>query len=413
MLPDDTASPRPSDASSAATAPIPDVDQVPEPTRPASAAPAAPPADAQPRRGPRRLNLALSTDNSFVIGLIGTLGVLTALLIGGMISSSALIITYIGAALFLALGLDPIVRALMRMHLPRGLAVLVVFLVFVGVIVGVVFLMIPAINQQVEDAVANAPVLADVISHQEWFQQVNEQLGGSMTAWLDSAQTYISNPSNVLQLAGGLMSFGAGVTTALSATVIIVVLTLYFMVSLQGLKRGLISLMPASKRVRATRLSNRVFENVGKYVVSQTIIALINAVCAYIAMSILGVRFREVLAVVIFLLALLPLVGSLSAATLTTLMTVVTQVLADPTDINLWPALFILVYYLVYMQIEAYVLTPRIVNRAVPIPGVVVVIAALLGGSLLGVFGALLSIPTAASVILLIQEIWIPRQDQR
>jgi predicted PurR-regulated permease PerM len=277
----------------------------------------------------------------------------------------------------------------------------------------VVFLMIPAINQQVEDAVANAPVLADVISHQEWFQQVNEQLGGSMTAWLDSAQTYISNPSNVLQLAGGLMSFGAGVTTALSATVIIVVLTLYFMVSLQGLKRGLISLMPASKRVRATRLSNRVFENVGKYVVSQTIIALINAVCAYIAMSILGVRFREVLAVVIFLLALLPLVGSLSAATLTTLMTVVTQVLADPTDINLWPALFILVYYLVYMQIEAYVLTPRIVNRAVPIPGVVVVIAALLGGSLLGVFGALLSIPTAASVILLIQEIWIPRQDQR
>ena len=94
-------------------------------------------------------------------------------------------------------------------------------------------------------------------------------------------------------------------------------------------------------------------------------------------------------------------------------MTVVTQVLADPTDINLWPALFILVYYLVYMQIEAYVLTPRIVNRAVPIPGVVVVIAALLGGSLLGVFGALLSIPTAASVILLIQEIWIPRQDQR
>ncbi|KAB1658621.1 MULTISPECIES: AI-2E family transporter [unclassified Pseudoclavibacter] len=357
--------------------------------------------------------MRLSTDNVFGIAFLGTLGVLVALVLGGMVATSGMVITYIGAALFLALGLDPVVRLLCRTGMPRGVAVLVVFLFFVLAVVGVVLLLIPAINTQVDEAIQNTPVLVHVLTQQEWFQSINQQVDGAAAGWLDAAQRFASDPQNMLQVAGGLVTVGTGLANFIAATVIIVVLTLYFMVSLQGLKRGLISLLPASRRSRFTRLSDRIFDNVGKYVMSQTIIALINAVCAYIAMSILQVRFREVLAVVIFLFALLPLVGSLTAATLTTLMTVVTQVLANPENVNLWPALFIMIYYLIYMQFEAYVLTPHIVNRAVPIPGVIVVIAALLGGTLLGVFGALLSIPVAASVILLVQELWVPRQNKR
>ncbi|KAB1645676.1 AI-2E family transporter [Pseudoclavibacter sp. CFCC 14310] len=363
---------------------------------------------------PHRIRtMRLSTDNVFGIAFLGTLGVLVALVLGGMVATSGMVITYIGAALFLALGLDPVVRLLCRTGMPRGVAVLVVFLFFVLAVVGVVLLLIPAINTQVDEAIQNTPVLVHVLTQQEWFQSINQQVDGAAAGWLDAAQRFASDPQNMLQVAGGLVTVGTGLANFIAATVIIVVLTLYFMVSLQGLKRGLISLLPASRRSRFTRLSDRIFDNVGKYVMSQTIIALINAVCAYIAMSILQVRFREVLAVVIFLFALLPLVGSLTAATLTTLMTVVTQVLANPENVNLWPALFIMIYYLIYMQFEAYVLTPHIVNRAVPIPGVIVVIAALLGGTLLGVFGALLSIPVAASVILLVQELWVPRQNKR
>ncbi|MCD7100873.1 AI-2E family transporter [Pseudoclavibacter sp. 13-3] len=375
--------------------------------------PAAPDANPASARPPRIRTMRLSTDNVFGIAFLGTLGVLLALVVGGMVATSAMVITYIGAALFLALGLDPVVRLLCRTGMPRGIAVLVVFLFFVLAVVGVVLLLIPAINTQVDEAIQNTPVLVHVLTQQDWFQSINQQVDGAAAGWLDAAQRFAADPQNMLQVAGGLVTVGTGLANFVAATVIIVVLTLYFMVSLQGLKRGLISLLPASRRSRFTRLSDRIFDNVGKYVMSQTIIALINAVCAYIAMSILQVRFREVLAVVIFLFALLPLVGSLTAATLTTLMTVVTQVLANPENVNLWPALFIMIYYLIYMQFEAYVLTPHIVNRAVPIPGVVVVIAALLGGTLLGVFGALLSIPVAASVILLVQELWVPRQNKR
>ena len=130
-------------------------------------------------------------------------------------------------------------------------------------------------------------------------------------------------------------------------------------------------------------------------------------------MAILQIGFREVLAVIVFLLALLPLIGSVAAGAVVVAVTLITQTLASPDRINLWPAIIIAIYYIVYMQFEAYVLTPRIVNRVIPLPGAIVVIAALVGGTLMGVFGALLAIPVAASLLTLIQELWIPRQDRR
>ena len=75
-------------------------------------------------------------------------------------------------------------------------------------------------------------------------------------------------------------------------------------------------------------------------------------------------------------------------------------------------ALAALIYYAIYMQVEAYVLSPRIMNRAVSVPGAVVVIAALAGGALLGLLGALIAIPVAASILIIYRQVVIPRQNQ-
>ncbi len=121
-------------------------------------------------------------------------------------------------------------------------------------------------------------------------------------------------------------------------------------------------------------------------------------------MSIIGVPFAAVLAVVVFGLALIPLVGALSATVLVSLVTL----FDSPTK-----ALIVLIYYLIYMQIEAYVLTPRIMNRVVSVPGAFVVIGALTGGTLLGPMGALIAIPVTASLLMIMKQVWYPLQDKR
>ena len=121
-------------------------------------------------------------------------------------------------------------------------------------------------------------------------------------------------------------------------------------------------------------------------------------------MSIFAVPYSIVLAFFCFLLALIPMVGAISGAALVTLVAL---------TVNPTTALIVGIYYLVYMQIEAYVISPRIMNKAVAVPGAVVVVAALAGGTLLGVLGALVAIPVAASGILVLRQVWLPHQEKR
>ena len=117
-----------------------------------------------------------------------------------------------------------------------------------------------------------------------------------------------------------------------------------------------------------------------------------------------NVRYYALLAFIAFLFSLVPLVGTISGSVVICLLVLL---------FNGWPTvLFPIIYYLVYMQVEAYVISPNIMNRAVKVPGVVVVIAALAGGTLLGVLGALVAIPVAAAVLLIIKQVVVPRQNE-
>ena len=342
----------------------------------------------------------------FKIGFVVTIGVLTALLLASLLQQASTVIVYVVGALFIALGLDPLVKALERRGLKRGLAVAAVFLGLLSIIAGVFAIVIPVLVNQVTSLVYQTPYYVNQIIHEQWFRRIN----GAVERFVDLEQVlqagrdFITSPQHLSSVANGALQFGVGVANALTATMIVVILSLYFVASLQAVKRGFYSLMPKSKRARVIDITEQVSDSVGGYIAGQVTIAFTNALLGFVMMKIVGVPFSTVVAVCVFFLALIPLVGALSA----TVLVVIVAFFASPVT-----ALIAGVYYLIYMQFEAYVLTPRVMNRAVQVPGSLVVVGVLTGGTLFGVLGALMAIPITASLLMIVKQVWIPIQDKR
>ncbi len=341
--------------------------------------------------------------NAFQIGLLGGLGVLTALLIGSALVTLATVLTYIAAAIFIALGLDPVVNYLEGKKLRRPVAISVVvvgLLGFLGLIVGT---LAPTLFREAANFIKIAPDVLTGFQKLDWVVTLDARFGGSITDALNSVKTYLVDSSHWAQLLGGVVQVSVTIFNGFVGGLIVIILSLYFMASLSSFKRWVYALVPLSRRTKFIDISDQVADAIGRYVIGQVSVAFLNAAFGLIAAMIIGVPYPIVIAAIAFVLAMIPLVGSLSIAIIATLVALT----ASPTT-----ALVIAIYYLVYMQVEAYLISPRIMKRAVSVPGAVVVVAALAGGALLGVMGALVSIPVAASVILIIRQVVAPRQQE-
>jgi len=202
---------------------------------------------------------------------------------------------------------------------------------------------------------------------------------------------------------GGVLGASKAVASGFFAFLTVLVLTLYFLSSLPKVKRAAYGMVPTSRRPRFISLSEEIMRRVGSYAIGQVAVATINAICSWIMMSIVGIRYAAVLAVVVGFLGLIPMVGASLGAAVVSLV----ALFDDPQK-----AVIALIYYVVYQQLENYVVAPRIMQHTISVPGAVTVIAALAGGTLLGVLGALLAIPVAAGLLLIYEEVLLPRQHQ-
>lgn len=353
----------------------------------------------------------MKIQNAFRLGLVGTLGVGLAILILTSIVSLSTIITYIGAALFIALGLDPAVSWLERKRFPRWAAILTVMAGVLIVVAALVLAVVPIIVTEVRQLIEEIPDIVRRIESGEIVEALRQQF-----PWLQvdqiisnaskALQDFLNDPNAISEVAGGVLSFAFAVGSGVFGAIVILILTLYFTASLNGIKRATYQLVPASKRARFADLTEQITHSVGRYVVGQATLGAVNGVLSFIFLSIIQAPFPAVLAFVAFLLSLIPLVGTLTGSIIIVLVCLIPGVGSPLT------ALIAAVWYIIYMQVEAYVLSPRIMNRAVSVPGAVVVIAALAGGVLLGVLGALIAIPVAASTLLIIKQVVIPRQNE-
>jgi predicted PurR-regulated permease PerM len=261
---------------------------------------------------------------------------------------------------------------------------------------------VPRVVDQIGILIDRTPSFINNLQHNQLVQDIDERW--HVVDKLEEQAKAGINEGTVTSVFGGVLGAGKAVLDGVVAAFTVLILTLYFMVAMPGAKTAVYKLAPRSRRERVVYLGEEMSRRVGGYVLGQLCVAIINGVLAYIMLIILGLPFAVVLAVVLALLAFVPLVGTIIGGVL---------VISVALSVSWVTALIAFGYYVAYHVFESYVLAPRIMQRAVEVPGVITVVAILAGGTLLGVIGALIAIPVAASLLLLYEEVVVPRQQSR
>lgn len=346
---------------------------------------------------------AVTVESPVLTGFLLAVGVALAIGVVSVLRTNGQLIVWIAAALFIALGLDPLVRRVESWGAPRWVGVLTAALGLAAVAGAFVALLVPTVIEQSTQLVQDLPAIIDGVMRAEWFVQLDEEFH-LQEAVRAQTERLAADGAAVTDLFGGLLGFGQTVLNAVFSVLVVVVLTLYFLSSLPHMKYWAYRLAPRSRRPRIEALSEQITSSVGHYVMGQSFVAALNGAVAFTALAIAGAPFAVLLAAIAAFMAFIPLVGAAIGGTLLTLVSLLTS----------WQtaAVFAAIYF-VYLQIEAYVISPRVMARAVSVPAAVAVIAVIAGGALLGVLGALMAIPLAAALALVVREVFIPRQDAR
>jgi predicted PurR-regulated permease PerM len=339
----------------------------------------------------------LKQHTPFYIGFVGALGVLVAIELGQIIVQARPVLVLVLVSAFIAVGLDPLVEKLVQRGLRRPIAVLIVTFIVLGIVALFLVALVPVLRDQITQIIESAPGWLDQLRHNSRLEsldkkydvidKVNEKLQGA-----DFAQTAF----------GSVFSVGLAVLGALFNVFIIFVLTLYFLSALPKIKDACYSLAPASRRERIRSLGDEVLRQVGAYVGGAVVVALCAGLSSFAFLSIVGLsQYALALALVVAITDFIPLIGATIGATIVSLIGLAT---------SLTTGIACIVFYIAYQQVENYVIYPRVMRSSVNVPGVVTVVAVLIGGSLLGVVGAMLAIPTAAGVLLILREVTLRRQ---
>jgi predicted PurR-regulated permease PerM len=341
----------------------------------------------------------LMANKPFAWAFIATTGVLVALAIAWAVGSISGVVFSVFAAAFVTLGLDPLVRWFERRGLRRGFAILTVIILFVLVIAGLLWLVLPLVVTQAVAFVQSLPTAYANLQEQQWFQDASSGSGGVLSTVYAWVVGIISDPNTWTTIGGGALDLGVAIIGGISSGFFIFILTIYFTATLDSSKAAIYTLISASNRERVVGYAERIMQNVGRYLSGMVVLAFFNALYSLILLTLVGVPFALVISVAAFFITLIPLIGTV----LTTAVMTLLSLFVSPTA-----ALIVLVAMLVYMQVEAYVLTPKVMSKAVQVPGSIVLIAALAGGTLAGLPGALVAIPVAAGILLIVKEVVVP-----
>lgn len=338
----------------------------------------------------------LDRRSPFFIGMAAAAGVAVTYGLIQLVLGVGQILTLIGLALFLAIGMEPAVSWLARRRFPRWLAVTTVFVVAFAAVGGFLAAAIPVIVEQATALVTRAPqYLRQAQDHNTFLGRLNERF--------HLQQAVESSLSSGSGLTGGVLGAGKAVFGIVTDTLILIVLTIYFVADLPRIRAAMYRLIPHSRRPRAILIGDNIFAKVGGYVLGNLAVSVIAGVLTLIWLLIFGVPYAALLAIAVAVLDLVPVVGSVIGGVLVSLVAL---------TVSLPVALATVGFFVVYRLVEDYLLVPKIIGNVLKVPALVTVVAVLVGGALLGVIGALVAIPVAAAILLLAEEVLYPRLDQ-
>jgi len=344
----------------------------------------------------------LDRAHPFYFGFLAAAGAVIAITMLKAFASASQVFVLIVISLFLAAGLNPAVEFFRRRGLSRKFAVLAVIgcvLAFVGLFAAVV---IPPVIKQVDGLIRNAPSLINSLKDNPTLAKLNSHYG-----IIDSIQKKVSasihNGQFVISAFGGVIGVGKAVLSGAISAFTILILTLYFLSSLPSVTQTAYRFVPLSRRERVSKISDAIIRRIGSFVSGQATVAFIAAIFALILALSLNIPYPQAIALLVFICGCIPLVGHILGITAFTLVALTKSPLT---------AVVVLVCYIIYIQVENYLIMPRIMRRSLSIPGLVTIIAALVGVSLLGIVGGILAVPIAAAIMLIIEEVVFPRTDQ-
>jgi predicted PurR-regulated permease PerM len=333
----------------------------------------------------------------FFIGMGAAAGVAVTYALLEILLKAGSVLILIGLALFIAAGLDPAVSWLTERGLRRSVAVIVVLLLVLAVIGGFLAAAIPPLASQTSALAAQLPHYARSLQdHSSELGKLNAQY--KLEQRLDKVVS-----SRGTSLISGLLGAGEVVLGAVGSMLVVAVLTVYFLAGLPRIKLFAYRLAPHSRRARVILLGDEIFTKVGGYVLGNVLTSVIAGLGTFLWMVAFDIPYPVVLGLFVALLDLIPVVGSSIGGVVVTLIALI---------VSLPVALATLGFYVAYRLAEDYLLVPRIMGRAVQVPAVVSVVAVLMGGTLLGIVGALVAIPTAAALRLWLDEVAFRRLDR-
>jgi len=339
----------------------------------------------------------VSTRSPFRIGFTAALGVALAYgLVHALITIRSVLVLLLIAA-FLAVGLNPAVEFFQRRGLRRGRAVAVVLVLVLVVFAGVLFAIVPPIVEQSQQFATQAPQYLKDLERNRTVASLDRRFH-----FLKQLTATVKSPATVNQAFGGVLGVSKVVFSAVFSTLTVLTLMLYFMSSLPSMKSSALRALPRNRRARVRLLLDDILERIGSYVAGCLTIAACAGALTFVVLEVTGVPYPLALTLVVVVTDLVPVIGATIGAVAVTLAAFTVSV---PVGVGVG------LYYLAYQQVENFLIYPRVMQRSVDVSPAATIVAVLVGGSLLGVLGALLAIPIAAAVQLIMLEVIIPRQD--
>lgn len=332
----------------------------------------------------------------FFVGMTAAAGVaVTYAAVHGLVLVSSMLLL-IGVAFFVSVGLEPAVSWLVNRRFPRWAAVTTVLVTAAVVIVGSMAAAVPPLVEQARQFIDHAP---------HYVQQVQDH--SSLVGKLNDRFHLQQRITDMMNGSGGnavseVVKAGKTVFGTLTDLVVGMVLTVYFLANLPNIRVTLYRFVPNSRRPRAILIGDRIFAKVGSYMIGNIVISVIAGVATFVWLIVFGVPYPLLLAIFVALLDLIPF-GSTVAGII---------VAAVALTVSVPVSIATLAFYTAFRLAEDYLLVPKIIGKAVEVPAVVTLLAVLVGGALLGLVGALVAIPVAAAIQLLVQEVLFPRLDQ-
>jgi predicted PurR-regulated permease PerM len=344
-----------------------------------------------------RLGRPMDRHSPFFIGMAGAAGVAVTIGLVELAIRARSVLVLIGLALFIAAGLDPVVGWLTRRRVPRWAAVAIVLLIVFGIVAGFLAAAIPPLAAQTTKLIAELPHYAHSL------QNHNSQLGRLNARYhLEQRLSHLL-ATRGSSLIGGVLGAGALVLGALTATLIVIVLVIYFLAGMPRVKLFVYRLAPHSRRARVILLGDEIFTKVGGFVLGNVVTSVIAGLGTYLWMLAFGIPYPILLGLFVAIMDLIPVIGSTIGGVVVSLVAL---------TVSLPVAIATLAFYIGYRLAEDYLLVPRIMGSTVRVPAVLSVVAVLVGGALMGIIGALVAIPAAAALRLVLQEVTFRRLDR-